>query len=78
MQMALGMFYAYFSPFLVYFALLSFLVASIIQGYTLLNHTRVASANSGVSRRQVRFVTPSCHGGYSKDIVCQPCSSLQH
>jgi hypothetical protein len=58
------MFYAYMSPFLVYFALLSFLVASIIQAYTLLNHARVASANSGVSYRQVRMVIveASCHG----------------
>jgi hypothetical protein len=55
MEFGLGTIYAFLAPFLVYFALMSFLVASIIQAYTLLNHARVASTYSGLSHRQVRF-----------------------
>jgi hypothetical protein len=65
MELGLGTCYTFLAPFLVYFALMSFLVASIIQVYTFLNHARVTSTYSGLSRRQVRFghtSTVACHG----------------
>jgi hypothetical protein len=65
MEMGLGTFYSVLAPFLVYFALMSFVVASIIQAYTLLNHARAASKYIGLSRKQVRLghtSTVNCHG----------------